>query len=328
MTSGNSTLFAQILPMFTGQTERVATEALRHILAQSESARAALEQMLRAEGVEIGSLTQFATEAIGEEGERVDLVCYDDSSTERVLIEAKFWAGLTDNQPNTYLARLPEEGQSVLLFVAPAQRTETLWPVLVARAQEQHEMNILTDSGDTRIAATDGINRRMAVTSWRAVLDQIESRATIEGDVATLGDVNQLRGLTERMDTDAFLPVHSDELGEKIPRRIISYANLVHDAAQRAVGQGWADASGLRITPQWYGDGRYIRIHGVMVWFGINLQQWSGHGQAPLWLQTQDNNEWYPIAVPTGVEHSEVLDFVVEQLDTIGKHLQAERGEQ
>ena len=34
-----STLFAQILPIFTNQTERVATEALRHILQQSEAAR-------------------------------------------------------------------------------------------------------------------------------------------------------------------------------------------------------------------------------------------------------------------------------------------------
>ncbi len=132
----NTSLFAQILPMFTGQTERAATEALRHILVQSELAREALEQMLRTAGVEVGSLTRFQTEASGDEGERVDLVCYDASGDERVLIEAKFWAGLTDNQPNTYLSRMPEDGYSVLLFVAPAQRIETLWPELRRRAQE------------------------------------------------------------------------------------------------------------------------------------------------------------------------------------------------
>ena len=53
-----TSLFAQILPMFTGQTERAATEALRHILQQSEAARGALEQMLRTAGVETSSLSE------------------------------------------------------------------------------------------------------------------------------------------------------------------------------------------------------------------------------------------------------------------------------
>ncbi len=39
-----TSLFAQILPMFTGQTERAATEALRHILQRSEAARGALDR--------------------------------------------------------------------------------------------------------------------------------------------------------------------------------------------------------------------------------------------------------------------------------------------
>ena len=75
-------LFAHIVPMY-GKTEVVATEALKYILEQSEAARHALEQMLSAAGVEIGSLTRFQTEAPGDEGERVDLVCYDVSGDER-----------------------------------------------------------------------------------------------------------------------------------------------------------------------------------------------------------------------------------------------------
>ena len=156
-----TSLFAQIVPMF-GQTEVAATAALRHILVQSESARNALGSMLLAAGVEVGSLTRFQTEAIGAEGERVDLVCYDEHGAERVLIEAKFWAGLTDNQPNTYLARLPEGTSSALLFVVPAQRIETLWPELCRRAEEQHKLIVTSDtptSGELR-----GVSSRTPVT--------------------------------------------------------------------------------------------------------------------------------------------------------------------
>ena len=161
MTTHN-TLLAYIVPLY-GKTELVATEALRYILQQSEAARNALEQMLSTAGVEVGSLTRFETEVSGEEGERVDLVCYDEHGTKRVLIEAKFWAGLTDNQPNTYLASLSEDTHSALLFVAPAQRIETLWPELCRRAEEQHELTVNSDaptSGEVRVCPLTAMDTR------------------------------------------------------------------------------------------------------------------------------------------------------------------------
>ena len=322
MTTGNSTLFAQILPMFTGQTERVATEALRHILAHSEPARVALEQMLRAAGVETGSLTRFATEAIGQEGERVDLVCYDESGAERVLVEAKFWAGLTDNQPNTYLARLPEDTHSALMFVAPAQRIETLWSELCRRAEEQHELTVTSDtptSGELRGISIDSNGHKMMVTSWRTVLEQMESRGSTTTDLATVADIRQLRGLTERMDNDAFLPIHPEELGQEVPRRMLNLADLVDDATQRAIANGWADVTGLRATPQRYGYGRYFRLHDIVVWFGIDMGSWAwvDSGHTPLWLGPSDNSWWDPIYLPTGVEYHDVLDSVVDQIYAI-----------
>ena len=161
--------------------------------------------------------------------------------------------GLTDNQPNTYLARLPEDTHSALLFVAPAQRIETLWPELCHRAEEQYEMTVTSDdltSGELRGMSIGSNGHKMMVTSWRAVLERMESQANIAGDRVAVRDIEQLVGLTERMDNDAFLPIHSGELGQEFPRRMLNMVRLVDDATQRAVANGWADASGLRITPQ------------------------------------------------------------------------------
>ena len=135
------------------------------ILQQSEAARKALEDMVRTGGARIGTLTRFETEVSGEEGERVDLVCFDRNGTKRLLIEAKFWAGLTDNQPNTYIDGLPEHGHSALLFVAPAQRIETLWPELCRRAEANHTLSALSESGDLRCVAIDGSDRKVMLTS-------------------------------------------------------------------------------------------------------------------------------------------------------------------
>ena len=139
--SYETTLFAHIAPRLTDRIEDVAVDALGHILSQSESARNALAEMLRAGGIEVGSIDSVQTQVIGEEGERPDLVGFDDDGTERVLIEAKFWAGLTQNQPNHYLERLERKSHgrpAALLFVAPAARLETLWPELCRRAEIEY----------------------------------------------------------------------------------------------------------------------------------------------------------------------------------------------
>ena len=195
--TAQDTLLAHIVPLY-GKTEVVATEALRYILQQSEAARAALESMLSTAGVEVDSLTRFQTEAPGDKGERVDLVCYDASDAERVLIEAKFWAGLTDNQPNTYLDRLPKNGQSVLLFVVPTRRMNSLWIDLCTRAQEKHQLNKLPEAGELRSATIVNSERNLMLTSWRFVLEQMETQANKSGDVRAAEDIRQLRGLTER----------------------------------------------------------------------------------------------------------------------------------
>ena len=336
----DTTLFAQVLPMFTSQTERVATEALRHILEQSESARNALEIMMVNAGVEVGSLTRFQTEAIGDEGERVDLVCYDEHGTERVLIEAKFWAGLTDNQPNTYLARLPQDTHSALVFVAPGQRMETLWPMLCRRAQDGRELTMLSETGDLRSAAIDDGEHKMLMTSWRALLGLMMTQAS--GYPSVVADVQQLSGLSERMDSEAFLPWRADELGPEFARRMLQLPGLIDAATARARTLGWLSTTGFQATSLHTGYGRYMRLAGMSARFDVNFEHWAKRGDTPLWLWLYNindldenetlsrlraleksgailGNEWYiPINLTTGAEYDEVLNCVVEQLVRVG----------
>lgn len=245
--STNTTLFSHIVPLY-GKTELIATEALRYILQQSEPARNALENLLRSVGSELGSLSRFQTEASGDEGERVDLVCYDEHGTERVLIEAKFWAGLTDNQPNTYLARLPEDAHAALLFLAPAQRIDTLWQVLCRRAEEQHNLSVTSDtpaSGELRSVSIDSNGHKMLVTSWRAVLRQMESRADNAGDLKTVCDIRQLIGLTERRSSEAGLCLCGCG-GVILPtsRYVNGHFPKVRDTLQRVQQAAWRRAHG------------------------------------------------------------------------------------
>ena len=94
----------------------------------------------------------------------------------------------------------------------------------------------------------------------------------------------------------------------------------------------------MRATPRVYGYGRYIRLGGTMVWFGVNVDQFEKAGNTPLWvddcysilqdkpseirdrLGIQDSN-WAPVNLKLDVEYPEMLDGVVDSLKSIAKAL-------
>ena len=135
-TSEHDTLLAHLAWKLSDRHEDIAVEALGYIFRSSQ-ARRVLEEMLRVRGADVRSIEEVRTQATGKEGARPDLAGVDRTGLERVLIEAKFWAGLTGNQPTAYLERLPTNTPSALLFVAPAARLETLWDELVPAGRSQ-----------------------------------------------------------------------------------------------------------------------------------------------------------------------------------------------
>ena len=338
---GRDSVLAHVAWKFPGQTETVATEALGYILSRSVSSRAALRETLRTGGADIPPFERVATEVTGQQGDRLDMVGFDESNTERVLIEVKFWAGLTDNQPNTYLSRLPKDGDpAVLLFVAPEQRLETLWVEILRRAATCFDLGPDTTAEGLRSVAVDGSPRRLMLTSWRTLLHAMASRAGIDRDVSAERDILQLDALCEREDSEAFLPIREEEFAPAVPRRMLGMRRLIDDATDRGRTLGVANTEGpkvvstkrLAVASQYYGYGRYIHIGGMYVaWFGVHHELWTRQKETPLWLvfyhgaakaaQKKLGGQNYGFTLPTGVEYDAVLDSIVEQLQKIAEEL-------
>ena len=116
------TVFSHIIQRrFSLVNEDVATEALAFILETSEAARNGLLKLLR--GIE-PSLPPMRYKTQQVEGTiRPDMWGFSEGEP-RLFIENKFWAGLTDNQPVSYLQQLATySNPSILLVVAPAEST-------------------------------------------------------------------------------------------------------------------------------------------------------------------------------------------------------------
>lgn len=341
MASSRISLLARVADRFSNQRELVATSSLGHILRSSDTAKAALHNMLKNGGADIRTIERVKDEVVGDNQERVDLVAFDEGGKERLLIEAKFWANLTANQPGSYLKRLPnDDDPAVLLFVAPAVRLDTLWPLLQRRAAEGgFDLLVRDDAGDLRTAAIEESNRRLMLTSWRALLGTMASRV---GEGPAGEDIRQLEGLCNREDTEAFLPLRADELSPEIPRRLLDLGRLVDSAAGQIIREGLANKKGLQNTATAGRFGTYLRFgskegEGAGALFGVDYRWWREEGH-PLWISFLEWRDTLPagkiaerldyvrtsIDIPVGAEYHDVLDSVVNDLR---KHAQRLAGE-
>jgi hypothetical protein len=111
-----------------------------------------------------------------------------------------------------YLTQLPPDPEGVLLFIAPMTRFTTLWPELVARCKgiALPIGGDIVDSGETRCHRV-GDRHCLVPTNWRALLAVILEALEAEGNQPGAADVRQLQGLCERMDSEAFLPLCSED---------------------------------------------------------------------------------------------------------------------
>ena len=339
-----STLLAYLTPKLTGRVEDMAVEALGYIFAKSPSSISALNRVLKSGATELSPVMRVQTQVSDENLARPDLVGFDEQGKERVLIEAKFWAGLTDNQPSGYIERLPSDGPSVLLFVAPETRRDTLWAELRRRLTADL---VDVSGGDGLWSGKVGDSSRyLMLTSWRSLLGQMANQSSDAGDSSTQIDIRQLQGLTERMDEEAFLPIQAAELAPAFPRRMLGLKTLIDDATQRGVSEKWINIDGLAIAAHSTGYGRYMRLGGSTVRFGVRFDLWAGNFDTPLWLDYRTvrqhavpldklrrilgmshGEEYVPIPLPVGVEYEAVLDAVVDELQRIGRDIEAARGE-
>ena len=281
----SSGLLAHLTKNFAPHPENVATEALGHILAHSASARNGLSSILSGTGIS-EDLSYRTQQAEGDALARPDLTGRDAQGRNIVLVEAKFWAGLTDNQPNTYIEMLADDVPSTLCFLIPQERMTSLWPEICSRASDAGFNITMEHDGEYKSASLGG-NKHLLMTTWATVLTAIETAATSSGETLTLSDVSQLRGLCEEQEAEGFLPIRPGEFGPEAPRRILGLMNVIDQVINGLAQTERISLAGLRATPMRNGYRRYFdampRILPRNFGLEYNLDFWRQY-EHPMWL--------------------------------------------
>jgi len=319
------TVFSYIIrKQFSSEYENVATEALAYILNSSESARKGMMKVLRNIAPDMPDL-QFRTQQTEgslqtEDNIRPDMTGYHESET-RVFFENKFWAGLTENQPISYLEKLIEYTQpTILLMVVPDAREQTMLRVMSHILEEKgiSSKDWNGTSGSMIRSISTEISRKsgpiLALTSWKKLLSFLEHE--VADDARTTNDLLQLKALCEAADSDAFVPISSMQISDqRTPAFILQLNTIVQRSVELAITKRILNTTGLLPRSNWERIGRYARIYeqGVGFWFGIHFRLWKNHGESPLWLVFDEgwsrSLEVQPLLEPWGIKEGVTTAF-------------------
>lgn len=342
----NQSLFAHLATKFGEHPENLATESLNYILGSSDVAKKALTQLFEQTGIRFKGELSFQTQVSGQDNAIPDIEGTNLAGEKQIIIEGKFWAGLTENQPVIYLNRLPKQSKSILVFVSPAKRFETLWLELIRRIQESgQKIGQQNRISNEFIAANVTETKVVAIVSWRTVLSAILTMVESANQTTVISDTRQLIGLCDRMDDEAFLPLRSEELAPQIGKRIVQFCQIIDEVTERAVNETIASVKNLKASSGlgWYG--RYMRIYDQGCCLHFNAHQWSKSRETPIYLEVLDEKWGFnqklkdalscleretpprmflngksieiPIFLPIGVEKDKVVDAIYSQFKEI-----------
>lgn len=325
-------------------SEPTATQSLGYILGASPKLATRLTDLLwpKAE-FEVGHVV--SEQKFGEA--RPDLTIFDSDGQHRVFVENKFWAGLTDAQPVQYLAALPDDLPTGVVFIVPEQRIPTVWAELKRRSRGSYEFG--SESSSDSVTRLQLGTRTLCITSWRHVLRLLEQASPDQG---VRRDVLQLGGLAKFGELVGCPPLRGEELSDvNIPSRMINYCDLVEPIVAELKSRHFARTGRLRPQADWNDTGRYFAVFKKTgLWLGVALVPWRKTGISPIWLrvhpprsktndytglgvhyyrleehfaevQKGNNAKYLPIRLLTGVERDEVIRDAADQVQCIAEKL-------
>ena len=279
-------LLAYLYPHIRGSQEDVATLSLAYLLEQSDILCTAFTKALSLHLHLIpDSSIHYDTQVVGRQKERPDIVGRDNKGTEKIICEAKFFAALTENQPNGYLKRLEQIENSGLIFICPQSRLVGLWKQVISLIPG--DLEYLDEN------CIKSLETHVSIISWTEVLDTLLLVADRNAPEMK-DDLLQLIGFCREMENTSFVPFKADDLGADVAKSIDRYYMVVDSTTELLLHQKKYGASkkGLRATPLWNGHVQYIKVDNLCLGIYFNRELWKKDSSVytPFWLSINDNS--------------------------------------
>ena len=285
-------LLAHLFPRIKGSQEDVATYSLAYILGQSGILNEAFTRLISEKlHFPLNKVLSYKCQDADSRYGRPDIAGYD-AGTLKILCEAKFYAGLTENQPVSYLRRLMGTDNSGVIFICPKERVVSLWDKVAALAEEAGLAGKVIGE-----QCMDYSGTRMSILSWSEITSEL-LRVAMEQHPEMLGDLRQLEGFCNKVESEAFIPFNDDDFSVQAARNIDRYYEAVDQtlAVLKTHKEMNPSTNGLRIAPRWQGYSVYLVLMGKGVSIDFVRMLWKDPTSVstPFWCSINDieNKKW------------------------------------
>ena len=300
-------LLAHLFPRIKGSQEDVATYSLSYILEQSIILNEAFTKLISLKlQIPLEKTLSYKCQDADSDSGRPDIAGYN-AGTLRILCEAKFYAGLTANQPVSYLVRLHGTENSGLIFICPKDRKISLWDKVVELSETSGLSGNKIDDFCMGYSGT-----RMSIISWSEIIAELLRVAT-ERHPEMIGDLRQLEGFCNKVESEAFIPFDDDDFSIQTARNIDRYYEVVDQVFSilKTHTEFSPSTKGLRNSPRWQGYSTYLVLDGKGVSVDYIRKLWKAPTSisTPFWCHINDinNGKWI---------HTDKLNRFLSTLDS------------
>ena len=296
-------ILSEVVSKYSRHTENICSESLALIVNESNGMQDAFCQFIseRTNGkVALLPKIRINTQVTSKTDTAIPDLMVDDASELLHLIEAKFWAGLTDHQPNEYLARIVKQGGS-LGFLVPERRKTSLLSELKTRVATNYTITI-----EENQVLVDN-NTWLYVFSWTDLIDYLWHRASLKEDKESLFNLYQLKGLIQKLDSEGFIPFESElftPMAGKQRDQLIDLIDSVVDSSSQL------DTKKLSYGGGKYSYQRFFKINGKYGGYILYSSE--------LWLKFQETPLFFCVSAKEWTDSTELPD-----IDQLSKNLEA-----
>ncbi len=271
--------------------EDVATDALTYVLKHSSSAKDALRSFLNERIADLlpphfSVETRFDTQSHG-----IPDIVLRDGNVPRVIIEAKFSAGLTSNQPVGYLNYLENERQdenpTLLAFLVPESK--------LAHYREEVEARCAHMPVSWQVSYRTHLRSFIHIMTWTEMLQILKNGTASKPEFGMF--LQDLERMCQLAEPDDYRPLSGEEISQltrqdsPLASRMRNFMDLASEIAKRSFGSSQKEWSKYNNAwgPTW--SGTYGSIAGIQAWIGVDATAWSEWGVSPIWLQLIGKNK-------------------------------------
>ncbi len=309
-------ILSDIVGKYSRHTENICSESLALIINQSELLQSVFADFINKKSgdtITLGKTYNIHTQVSSNFDSALPDLEIKTQLNQTILVEAKFWAGLTTHQPNSYLKRILLNDNGALLFIAPDRRLFSLQKETAKRAEQEFNVQTL----EFGFIVNDIIS--VTFVSWTDTLSALWNSALYANETDSLHNLFQLKSLVKKIDSEGFIPFDSHLFTPAAAKQRDQLVDLLDDIVAKRKTKLNKD----RLT---YGGGKYaiknfFRLNGKLEGFLLYSSDfWMKYQETPIYfcisIKPWDSKEKSTIPQLNDIQaalRSKELAFVIEE---------------